>query len=489
MWWNKRKKLEELAEIAGAYAKGNLTVFASAGEATGTVGRLATHICALGEMLRQFGRDSQVAAGQVASASEQVNMAIDTAQNLAGEMRKEAEEGKMLAEKLAATAIEGSGKIQETLAAAETISALATNIYQDSRDNQNEAEQGVKAMVEVVGSMNGIQKSTQSIEDKVHYLEKAAQEIDQLLTVITGIAGQTTLLAFNAAIEAARAGEHGRGFSIVAQEIQKLADETKQAAGAANGLLCQIEEGVAAAVKAVEEGENAVQAGVVAAGKAKGSLENILTASSQVAQKLAGVSGARDAQLMATRSAAELIENVAELAGAVDEQSHNLQENLNRQEIQLTETKKMGGVMVKVAEKLLTTTGRISLVDERQSEIAFAKVEDKLREALARLGGEWELLSDKAAAEKALQELLHQMTELEAVWLNQSDGQFCLSLPPAGIANAASREWFQRALQGEFFISAPYVSAISGKACMTISCPMKKEGQIKGVLGVDLRLE
>ncbi len=488
MWWIREKILCDLTAVAAEYAKGNLTRPVAV-TSKGVLGTLAQHLAALGELLRGFGRDSQVAAGRVAAASEEVNTAIEKAGKLAGNMRHEAEEGSALAEKLAFTAADGTGKIQEAVAAAEMISDLASEIYQDSCKNQTEAESGVRAMLEVVGSMGGIQDSTKSIEEKVRYLESAAQEIDQLLDVISGIAGQTTLLAFNAAIEAARAGEHGRGFSIVAQEIQKLADETKRAAGEANGLLYQIEEGVTAAVKAVAEGESAVQEGVISAGKARTSLENIVVSSNQVAKRLAEVSGAREAQLTATRSAAKMLEEVAELSGLVDEQSHRLKENLNHQEAQLGETKKMGALLGEVAEKLLKTTGQIALVDENKSKAAIESVVKSLRVEMESLAKRPELLVDKKEAEGNLRELMKRRPELEAVWFNQKDGKFSMSLPPAGIANAGSREWFRRALQDEFFISEVYVSAISGKPCITLSCPMKKGGDVQGVIGVDLSLD
>lgn len=488
MWWKREKLLCELTDITAEYAKGNLARLVTV-TSKGVIGTLAQHIAALGELLRTFGRDSQVAAGRVAAASEEVNAAIEKAEKLAGDMRCEAEEGSALAEKLAFTAADGTGQIQEAVAAAETISSLASEIYQDSCKNQTEAESGVKAMLEVVGSMGGIQDSTRSIEEKVRYLECVAQEIDQLLNVISGIAGQTTLLAFNAAIEAARAGEHGRGFSIVAQEIQKLADETKRAAGEANGLLYQIEQGVTAAVKAVADGETAVREGVVSAGKARASLENIFDSSNQVAKRLAEVSGARDAQLVATRSAAKMLEEVAELSGQVDEQAHRLKENLNHQEAQLGETKKMGVLLGEVAEKLLKTTGQIALVDEGKSKAAIANVVKSLRSEMEELAKRSELVEDKIKAEPVLSGVLKYRPELEAIWLNQKDGKFSFSFPPAGIANAASREWFRRAVRGEFFISEAYVSAISGKPCITLSCPIKKEDEVYGVLGVDLSLD
>jgi hypothetical protein len=82
--------------------------------------------------------------------------------------------------------------------------------------------------------------------------------------------------------------------------------------------------------------------------------------------------------------------------------------------------------------------------------------------------------------------LVMKIPEIVAAWVNDTKGRFVFSVPPAGIANAKVREWFNVASQGKDFISAPYISAISGKPCITIAVPvMNEQNHIIGVLGVD----
>ena len=78
---------------------------------------------------------------------------------------------------------------------------------------------------------------------------------------------------------------------------------------------------------------------------------------------------------------------------------------------------------------------------------------------------------------------------VEAVWSNKPDGAFIVSLPPAGLANAASREWFQAAGANQKYVSPVYISAISKRPCITVACPIKDAaGSVIGVLGADLSL-
>ncbi|WP_148450001.1 PDC sensor domain-containing protein [Gorillibacterium timonense] len=81
------------------------------------------------------------------------------------------------------------------------------------------------------------------------------------------------------------------------------------------------------------------------------------------------------------------------------------------------------------------------------------------------------------------------MYEMEAIWSNRADGSFICSFPEAGLMNAKGREWWQKAMAGELYFSAVYISAITKKFCFTVSCPILDcDGSQAGVLGADFRV-
>jgi methyl-accepting chemotaxis protein len=145
---------------------------------------------------------------------------------------------------------------------------------------------------------------------------KRSDQIGAIVEAIEDIASQTNLLALNAAIEAARAGEHGKGFAVVADEVRKLAERASQATKEIGGLIKDIQQTVAEAVKAMDEGSREVEFGVVNANKAGEALSDILTAAEAV-NKQAILAG--EASELMTVSATELVNSVDSVSAVVEE--------------------------------------------------------------------------------------------------------------------------------------------------------------------------
>ncbi len=115
-----------------------------------------------------------------------------------------------------------------------------TTVVDISRKNTEEATQAQQALGRIIGVLGSITGRVDATGDAIKHLNERSAEMNQVITMIAGIAEQTNLLALNAAIEAARAGEHGRGFAVVADEVRNLAANTKTATDKITSMISSI---------------------------------------------------------------------------------------------------------------------------------------------------------------------------------------------------------------------------------------------------------
>ena len=130
--------------------------------------------------------------------------------------------------------------IEEVNAQIREFSEIAITRYEAAASTEAEALSGKKELKNQANLMINIQKQTTEISTKMHDLENASEKINNIVSIVTSIAEQTNLLALNAAIESARAGEYGKGFSVVASEVRKLAEETKKSVLGVSNLIEEI---------------------------------------------------------------------------------------------------------------------------------------------------------------------------------------------------------------------------------------------------------
>jgi methyl-accepting chemotaxis protein len=205
--------------------------------------------------------------------------------------------------------------IQRTTDSLTGIAQRAAQVAQTSEQARASAQRGSKSVQETAGGMAHIRRTILDLTGGIHFLGRKSQQIGEIPRAISEIADQTNLLALNAAIEAARAGEHGRGFSVVAEEVRRLAERAGKSAKEIAGLIESIQAESMTAVRSADMGTRAVEQGTQLAKQAGEALREILAMVDRtsgdvqtISQAVAGLSGSSEEALSAVHAAAAVSE-------------------------------------------------------------------------------------------------------------------------------------------------------------------------------------
>jgi methyl-accepting chemotaxis protein len=181
--------------------------------------------------------------------------------------------------------------------------------------------------------MEAIKTMVASSAEVVKDLGEKSKQINQVIEVINDISEQTNLLALNAAIEAARAGEAGKGFAVVADEVMKLADESKAATQQIEAMIEEISHSTKDAIITINSGANEVEESGLVVKEALSSLDTISGKVSELANQINKIREATEAQLNSTGNVHDSMETIQSMeeegAGVTEEVAATIEETTN----------------------------------------------------------------------------------------------------------------------------------------------------------------
>lgn len=172
------------------------------------------------------------------------------------------------------------------------------------------AQKGSAAVTNSIKGMNEIRQQIQETSKRIKRLGESSQEIGEIVELISDITEQTNVLALNAAIQAASAGEAGRGFTVVAEEVQRLAERSAEATKQIAAIVKTIQTDTHDAVSAMENSTQNVVEGAQLSDAAGQALEEISTVSQNLAQLIESISGDTQKQAAVATEVAKLMQNI-----------------------------------------------------------------------------------------------------------------------------------------------------------------------------------
>ncbi|WED20547.1 methyl-accepting chemotaxis protein [Vibrio sp. JC009] len=321
---------EEIASLMENMASGDLTqnLNASADD-SGIYKSLVNFSGQLSELIKNSHGISQ----SVSSASQELNVVMNTSQQNAQNELSQVEQISTAINELSTTSHEVSNK-----------AVMAEDETRKAKENLNSGKNTLEKNIVLNADINGSVTETATL---VEELREFAVEIGSVTEVINGISEQTNLLALNAAIEAARAGEAGRGFAVVADEVRNLASKTQESTVSIQEIIGKLQDQSERASQNMAKNVELIEESVYLADNIKASFEEI-------------------------SSSVESISEINALVATASQQQHSVTEEISKN---TTQTFDLVQQNVSAVHQTLQASSELSqLAETQQSELAYFKV-------------------------------------------------------------------------------------------------------------------
>ncbi|MCL2344897.1 MAG: methyl-accepting chemotaxis protein [Desulfobulbus sp.] len=278
----------------GDLADGDLTVTATVSE--NITGAIADSINYTIEELR-------VLVGRINDAANRVTAATEIARQASAELLDAAERQSSEIQEAGQSALDMARSMSE-------VSGNATQSARVARQSLQAAEKGTQAVQDSIKGMNEIRNQIQETSKRIKRLGESSQEIGEIVELISDITEQTNVLALNAAIQAASAGDAGRGFTVVAEEVQRLAERSAEATKQIAAIVKTIQTDTQDAVSAMEQSTQDVVEGAKLSDAAGQALAEIGDVSRNLARLIENISSSTQSQANSATDVARLMQDI-----------------------------------------------------------------------------------------------------------------------------------------------------------------------------------
>jgi len=343
-----------MASLVTRVAKGELEQEPLRVGRTDEIGRLAA---GLNDMVASL---AQV-IGRVTAASDKVLGASDSLKSRSDDAHRSAIE---TADVIQRTVDETSGQMELLQTATTSISEISKGVDGIAQSVFTVAEMSVQAaesaskghdtVNRAIAQMNELEHKVNASAEMVYRLGKKSNQIGEIVSLITQIAQQTNLLSLNAAIEAARAGEQGLGFAVVAGEVRKLAEQSRDAASQIYELVKEIQNDTNDAVSVMKDGTDAVRDGIRIVNASGEVLDDILNSVGDVSEHAQEASAIVEQLNAETRRTLETVDRFSEAARASAKRMTGLAPIVEEQRSSMRATAELSGELERMAFELGT---------------------------------------------------------------------------------------------------------------------------------------
>lgn len=315
----------------------------------------------MNESLTKLILKTSEAGESVSAASEELSATIESVVGIADETKQQMAASVKITQEKLAVSHESINTITDMVGTIDATVNAANEAAEAAVSSQNIADDGSRKSDSAIQQMMTIQNDVNTTAKAVAELGEKSQQIGQIVDTISEIAEQTNLLSLNAAIEAARAGEHGRGFSVVAEEVSKLATQTDEAAKEIASIISQVQDETSMAIKNMDKSREGVETGVVSVRHTVDAFKEIFASIENLTSKIQEIQTLSDRQRDGSQQVQQAVNDISDYLTENAKGMDHISERSQSQLASMQEIETASHSLADLATKLQGDLNRFSL--------------------------------------------------------------------------------------------------------------------------------
>ena len=351
----------EVAAAAKQVAEGDLRMTLEPTDRKDEIGILHSSFEAMTKGLRQMVGQTLQSAEQLAASSEELTASAGQSAEAAQHVAQSAVAITEGAGRQSAAVTEAAKVVESMSRKMEEVASVASAVAAAANETTKTTVEGQKGLASAIESMQAIGTGAEQVGGAIQALDASSQRISEMVAMITAIAGQTNLLALNAAIEAARAGEHGRGFAVVADEVRKLAEQSETAAREITNLIAENNGNIRQTVDVMGVQKTRVGEGVDRVNEAGRQFAEIARLVEDLSKKIMGITTVAEAVVADSRNTVRSVEEVKTISVTVAGEAESVSAATEEQAASMQEIASASQTLAHLAQDLQALVGKFRM--------------------------------------------------------------------------------------------------------------------------------
>ena len=355
------KQVTGLAAHLGEMSKGNLRLEPLPVTSDDEFGQMSGQFNTMMKNLRGLITQMMHTAEQVAASSEELTASSQQAAEAATHVAQTVTEVAGGMDKQLGSVDGAKQHIDAAFIDINAMTDKTATVTENTEQMAGAADHGAELMQNAMEKMSGIEQSVSNSAEVVKKLGENSKQIGQIVESISAIADQTNLLALNAAIEAARAGEAGRGFSVVAEEVRKLAEQSQLSAEEIKNRIAVIQGDTEEAVVAMEAGTNEVALGTQAIREVGEQFQDITNRVTSIKSEMEEINGAVKTVSKGMQGIVEAMDTIDEVSRSTSQETQTISAAAEEQSASSQEIASASHSLADLAMELQDATGKFKV--------------------------------------------------------------------------------------------------------------------------------